>query len=184
MDAEMNKGRKRKEGKVGHVSMAKKRDKQQWEDWGAVGTVTCSPSAGKLQCRVKQDVHVSFSESWSVEKLPRGESAFQLLPQQIPLLLSALHEASVLLRSPRQVGHYLVHRSVGNVLVDGEACLAWRTHGGETNYKKKKRRTTWRKKMECFLSFPSRNICIGQTCRNTHHHWPHFWLLPFKTLQR
>lgn len=73
--------------------------------------------------------HFSFVSSVyrSVEKLPGGKSAFQLLPQQLPLLLGALHEASVLLGSARQVGKHLLHWPVGDVLEDGEACLSCRT---------------------------------------------------------
>lgn len=78
---------------------------------------------------------VFFSVCRSVEKLPRGKSAFQLLPQQLPLLLGALHDASVLLGSPRQVGNHLIHWSIGDILIDGEACLACRCVG--TNQKEK-----------------------------------------------
>lgn len=58
----------------------------------------------------------------SVEKLPGGTSTFQLLPQQLRLLLGALHESSVLLGSARQAGQHLTHRPVGGVLTDREAC--------------------------------------------------------------
>ena len=58
-----------------------------------------------------------------VEDLPRGQPAFQLLEQQLPLPLGPLHEAPVLLGPPGQVGHHFVHGPVGDVLVDGEARL-------------------------------------------------------------
>lgn len=79
-----------------------------------------------------------FSVHRSVENLPRGESAFHLLPQQLPLLLGTFHEASVLLGSPRQVGHHLIHRPIGDVLKDGEACLTWGWSGWDGRKQKKK----------------------------------------------
>ena len=58
-----------------------------------------------------------------MEDLPRAQSAFQLLEQQLPLPLGSLHEAPVLLGPPGKVGHHLVHGPVGDVLVDREARL-------------------------------------------------------------
>ena len=105
-----------------------------------------------------------FSVRWSVEKLPRGKSAFQLLPQQIPLLLGSPHEASVLLGSPRQVGHHLVHRPIGDILIDREARLAWGWGGRDEIKNNSERRHDMDEDAKCWwiriILFSCTNILI------------------------
>lgn len=58
------------------------------------------------------------------EEAASAEPPLELLPEQLPLPLGALHEATVLQGAARQVGQHFHHGAVGHVLVHGEARLA------------------------------------------------------------
>lgn len=77
-----------------------------------------------------------------VDNLTTQQPAFQLSPQQVLLSLGSFHEASVLLSAARQIGNDFVHRSIGNVLINWESCLACFQHEIDISYKSFSNRNT------------------------------------------
>lgn len=106
-------------------------------DWQTIKPIKCPfwddfPTLTRLCSVVEKEVHVLNAADVDVmtglvdrfvEQLSTEESALELLPQQAALPLRTLHEATVLLRSARQVRDDLVHRAVRHILVHRESHL-------------------------------------------------------------
>lgn len=59
----------------------------------------------------------------TAEEAAGEESSLELTPEEVPLPICSLHEAPVFLGPSRQVWQHLIHRTIGDILVDRKTCL-------------------------------------------------------------